>query len=345
LLAAMAQDPVLAGIKLIAEPWDVGPDGYQLGHFPAPWQEWNDRFRDTCRAFWLGFSCTRGDMARRLTGSSDRFQPSNRGPLSSVNLVTAHDGMTLADLTAYREKHNAANGEGNRDGHNHNLSANAGVEGPSCDAAVLRLRGEWRRALLATLFCAQGTPQLLAGDALGHSQHGNNNAYCQDNETSWLNWDIADAALTEFVGQLIHLRQSHAALRHARWYSGVGARDPGAPADIHWRRPDGRALSAADWDDTQSRSFACLVEVHDSAQAGQPPAERWLLAFHPESDALVFALPPGTWRWVLNSTTAMVRSQDEWSLAPRCEASAQVPARCVAGWVQAPVGDETGGKP
>jgi glycogen operon protein len=345
LLAAMAQDPVLAGIKLIAEPWDVGPEGYQLGHFPAPWQEWNDRFRDTSRAFWLGFSGTRGDMARRLTGSNDRFQPSGRGPLASVNLITAHDGMTLADLTAYRDKHNTANGEGNRDGHNHNLSANAGEEGPSSDATVLALRGEWRRALLATLFCAQGTPQLLAGDELGHSQHGNNNAYCQDNETSWLNWTNVDAELTAFVAQLIHLRHAHAALHHARWFAGAGALDAGAPADIHWRRPDGLALSAADWDDTQSRSFACLVEVHEGAHAGQAPVERWLLAFHPANEAVTFALPPGEWHWALNSAAAVALPQDCREITPRCRGTALVPPRCVAGWVQTLPTNDTGNKP
>ena len=344
LLASMAQDPVLANVKLIAEPWDVGPEGYQLGHFPPPWQEWNDRFRDTSRAFWLGFPGTPGDMARRLTGSSDHFQANGRSPLTSVNLITAHDGMTLADLTAYRDKHNAANGEGNRDGHDHNLSANAGVEGPSDDAAVLKLRGEWRRALLATLFCAQGTPQLLAGDELGHSQHGNNNAYCQDNETSWLNWDNADTELTAFVAQLIHLRQAHAAFRHARWFSGVASRDASTPTDIHWRRPDGLALSAADWEDPQSRSFACLVEVNDTGQAGEAPSERWLLAFHPANEAATFALPPGEWHWVLNSAAAVALPQDQWASAPRCRGNARVPPRCVAGWVQAVAAHGTGNK-
>jgi glycogen operon protein len=345
LLAAMAQDPVLAGIKLIAEPWDVGPQGYQLGHFLPPWQEWNDRFRDTSRAFWLGFPVTRGDMARRLTGSSDRFQSNGRDPLASVNLITAHDGMTLADLTAYRDKHNAANGEGNRDGHNHNLSANAAVEGPSSDATVLAMRGEWRRALLATLFCAQGTPQLLAGDELGHSQHGNNNAYCQDNETSWLNWENADTELTAFVAQLIHLRQAHAALRHARWFAGAGPRDADTPADIHWRRPDGLALSAADWNDPLSRSFACLVEVNNPAQAGEAPLERWLLAFHPANESLPFSLPPGDWHWALNSATAVALPQDQWASAPRCRGTARVPPRCVAGWVQTVAAHNTGVEP
>ena len=303
LLTAIAQDPVLAGIKLIAEPWDVGPNGYKLGQFPASWQEWNDRFRDTSRAFWLGFDCTRGDFARRLTGSSDVFDHGGRSPLSSVNMITAHDGMLLADLTAYRHKHNLSNGEGNHDGHNHNLSANAGVEGPTQDETVLTVRGQWRRALLTTLFCAQGIPQLLAGDELGHSQRGNNNAYCQDNQTTWLNWAGADDDLTAFVAGLIQLRQAHAALRHAHWFTS---------ADIAWRSPQGTPLTAADWDDPCARSFACLIDVADD---GDVPSERWLLMFQAEHESLTFALPPGPWLQVLDSAAALVLPKAQWGVA------------------------------
>lgn len=323
LLAAIGQDPVLAGVKLIAEPWDIGPDGYKLGQFPAGWHEWNDRFRDTSRAFWLGFDCTRGDFGRRLAGSSDLFDHGGRSPLASINLITAHDGMTLADLTSYRHKHNWPNGENNRDGHHHNLSANAGVEGPSPDPAVQAVRGQWRRALLTTLFCSQGTPQLLAGDEFGHSQGGNNNAYCQDNETAWLDWAGADAALTDFVAGLIHLRQAHPALRHPRWFTGE--------ADIAWRNPDGSVLTATDWDDPQSRSFACLIEVADE---GQVPAERWLLLFHAASDALSFALPPGRWRHVLDSAAALVLPQAQWGAAELCADHLTLSPRSIFGLVQ-----------
>ena len=304
LLSAIGQDPVLSGVKRLSEPWDVGPQGYQLGNFPPGWCEWNDRFRDTCRAYWLGFECTRGEFAKRLTGSSDFFAHEGRSPLASINLITAHDGMTLADLSSYRQKHNLANGENNVDGHNNNLSANAGVEGPSHDAGVLALRGQWRRALLTTLFCAQGVPQLLAGDELGHSQQGNNNAYCQDNETSWLDWAGADQTLTLYVSGLIQLRREHPALRHARWFTGTGS------PDIAWRNADGATLTTADWDDPQARSFACLIEV---GERDQRATERWLLMFHPGPDALGFALPPGDWLRVLDSAEACLVQTSQWS--------------------------------
>lgn len=307
LLTAIGQDPVLAGIKLISEPWDIGPSGYQLGQFPAAWHEWNDRFRDTARAFWLGYESSRGEFARRLTGSSDRFHHDGRCPLSSINLITTHDGMTLTDLTSYGHKHNAANGEDNRDGSQHDLSANGGIEGPTQESSMLMLRGQWRRALLATLFCAQGVPQLLAGDEIGHSQEGNNNAYCQDNEISWLNWLAADQDLTDFVAQLIRLRQAHAALRHARWFTG--------DTDIAWRSPDGSNLSVTEWDAPELRSFACLIEVADGDLS---PTERWLMAFHASDQPQSFALPAGPWLLVLDSAAAMVRSQTQWASLSSC---------------------------
>lgn len=336
LLTAMAQDPVLAGVKLIAEPWDLGPDGYRLGHFPPGWQEWNDRFRDTTRAFWLGHHATRGELARRLTGSSDCFDQGGRSPLASLNLITAHDGMTLADLTAYRHKHNQANGEDNRDGHHHNLSANAGVEGPTLDAGVLAVRGQWQRALLATLFCAQGLPQLLAGDELGHTQRGNNNAYCQDNDTTWLNWPSADAALTDFVAGLIHLRQAHAALRHPHWFTGrADGRSPGTGPDISWRLPNGQALTPADWDDPHARTLVCLIELPDPDLPLVQPL-RWLLVFHAAAESEPCVLPSGRWRLVLDSQAAQVVQQPAWGSAPSFENAMTVPARTVLGLVQWP---------
>jgi glycogen debranching enzyme GlgX len=366
LLAAMAQDPVLARVRLIAEPWDLGPNGYQLGHFPLGWLEWNDRFRDSCRAWWLGHETTRGELARRLSGSSDVFHHSGRGPQASVNLITAHDGMTLADLTAYAHKHNQANGEDNRDGHPHNFSANAGVEGPSSDAAVLALRGQWRRALLATLFCAQGTPQLLAGDEIGHSQQGNNNAYCQDNPLTWLNWAQADTAQRDFVAGLIHLRHQHAALHHAHWFTGrrhhhhhkphqihqthqthqgqqASAEAEAGVVDITWRTPDGAALSATDWEDRHNRSLVCLLEVcepgrvRDASGAvvlGLSPTERWLLIFHASAHALVFVLPPGVWLAVLDSAAALVLQQTHWHQARQHSGQLLVAPRSVLGLVQ-----------
>ena len=328
LLTAIAQDPILARVKLVSEPWDMGPDGYQLGKFPPGWHEWNDRFRDGCRAFWLGFGGPRGELARRLTGSNDYFDHDGRSPLSSINLITAHDGMTLADLTAYRHKHNQRNGEDNRDGHDQNLSANGGVEGPSNEATVLAVRGQWRRALLVTLFCAQGVPQLLAGDELGHSQGGNNNAYCQDNETTWLDWAGADQALCDFVAGLVHMRKAHAAWRHAHWFS-----DPGA--EMAWCNSQGQPLSATEWDDTQCRSLGCLIEV---ARVGLLPShaatERWLLVFHAHDTPLLWTLPGGGWRLVLDSSAALVLPQAQWHLAPLCFERVTVAPRSVLGLVQ-----------
>lgn len=324
LLTAIGQDPVLAAVKCIAEPWDLGPEGYQLGQFPAGWQEWNDRFRDTCRAFWLGHDCTRGEFAQALTGSSKYFHHGARSPLSSINLITAHDGMTMADLTSYRHKHNLANGEGGRDGHGNNLSANAGVEGPSQDETVQEVRGQWQRALLSTLFLAQGTPQLLAGDEMGQTQGGNNNAYCQDNEISWLNWTTQDVKLTSFVADLIHLRHGHAALRHVRWFTG-------RQSDIVWRKPDGGLMAGPDWDDRRARSFACLIEV---AEADAAPSQRWLLMFNPSDHAMQFALPPGDWMHVIDSSTALALPLERWGSAQSCRAGISMTPRSIFGLVQ-----------
>lgn len=323
LLTAIAQDPVLAGTKWIAEPWDLGPNGYQLGRFPAGWAEWNDRFRDATRSYWLGFHGSRGEFAQRLTGSSDVFKASGRSPLSGINLVASHDGMTLADLTSYQHKHNDANQEGNRDGHNHNLSANGGVEGPTALEPVLAQRSRWRRALLATLMCAQGVPQLLAGDEFGRSQHGNNNAYCQDNPISWLDWADADAALIDFVAALIHLRASHAALRHAQWLTGG--------IDIAWQNPDGSLMTDRDWGDPRQHSVVCLIQAIDEGPASPV---RWLLVFNPSSRTLNCILPPGAWLAVIDSAEAQVRQAGEWALLAPSVGAVQVPAQAVAVWVQ-----------
>ncbi len=323
LLCAIGQDPVLAAVKLIAEPWDIGPHGYQLGNFPSAWSEWNDRYRDTIRAYWLGFACTRGDFARRLTGSSDLFQRPNRSPLASINLVTAHDGMTLADLTRYQHKHNEANGEDNRDGHNHNLSANAGVEGPTQNPAILEQRGKWQRALLTTLFVSQGVPQLLAGDEFGNSQQGNNNAYCQDNTIGTLDWPDADGPLMDYAARLVQLRQQHAALRHHNWFTGHG--------DIAWYSPQGQPLTADAWNDPHERSFACQINQDDSAQ--EQPA-RWLLVFHPAHAATTFALPPGRWLQILDSANALALPPADWAQATPFEHTVPVAACTVLALVQ-----------
>ncbi|TNF62689.1 MAG: glycogen debranching enzyme GlgX [Burkholderiales bacterium] len=307
LFAAIAQDPVLAHVKLIAEPWDVGPHGYRTGQFGLRWHEWNDRFRDTVRAWWLGHSCTRGQFARRLAGSSDLFQSTGRLPSASINMVTAHDGFTLADLTSYEHKHNQANGENGRDGHNQNYSANGGHEGPTDDPAILQQRDRWRRALLASLLCSQGTPQLLAGDEIGHSQQGNNNAYCQDNTITWLDWPEGEDALTGFISGLARLRRAYPALRHPAWFTGhpvAGSTHP----DIDWRNAGGTHPHGIEWDIPDGRLLACVITVGDH---GEPPGERVMLVFHGDRQTSVVTLPDGVWQLVMASDTGWIASDGE----------------------------------
>jgi glycogen operon protein len=240
------QDPVLQRVKLIAEPWDLGEGGYQVGNFPPQWSEWNGKYRDTVRDFWRGQDQTLAELAYRFTGSSDLYSTSGRRPHASINFVTCHDGFTLRDLVSYNEKHNQANGEENRDGDSHNRSWNHGVEGETEDAAVVELRQRQRRNFLATLFLSQGVPMLLAGDELGRTQGGNNNAYCQDNEVSWIDWLGADATLREFTRQLIALRRAHPVFRRRRWFQGRSIRGSDL-TDIGWFRPDGTRMIEDDW--------------------------------------------------------------------------------------------------
>ncbi|MEO7152097.1 MAG: glycogen debranching protein GlgX [Burkholderiaceae bacterium] len=294
---ALAQDPVLAGVKLIAEPWDVGPGGYRLGQFPDRWAEWNDRFRDSMRGYWLGQAAVdridRGEFARRLCASSDIFHTAQRLPAESVNFIVAHDGYTLHDLVSFEQRHNEANLEGNRDGHGHNRSWNCGVEGPSDDPAVHALRQRLQRALLATLLVAQGTPMLVAGDELGHSQGGNNNPYCQDNPTTWIDWAGADADLLAYTRRLIALRREVRGFRNA-WYRGVAGDD--GLHDVSWCGPDGGELDATDWHATEGRVLGCLI--------GHPAgsATPLLLLFNPEPVDRPFRLPDGTWHALLDSS-------------------------------------------
>src|SRR5205807_1357297 len=237
------QDPVIREAKLIAEPWDVGEGGYQVGNFPPLWSEWNGKFRDTVRDFWRGESATLGDLGYRLTGSADLYETSGRRPYNSVNFVTVHDGFTLEDLVSYNEKHNEANGDDNEDGESHNRSWNCGVEGTTDDAEVLELRARQKRNLLATLFLSQGVPLLLGGDEMGRTQGGNNNAYCQDNQTSWFDWSLAEKNqhLVSLVAWLTELRREHPVFRHRRWFRGAAVDDPSA--DIAWFAPSGAAMT------------------------------------------------------------------------------------------------------
>ncbi len=283
---AIAQDPLLAGRKLIAEPWDVGPGGYRLGEFPRGWAEWNDRFRDGMRRFWLGGDTHRGDFARRLCASADVFHRRGRAPSASVNYVAAHDGFTLLDLLSYAHRQNQANGEHNRDGNAFEHGWNCGVDGPTGDARVLALRARLQRALLASLLLAQGTPMLAAGAELGQTQRGNNNAYCQDNETSWIDWDRADATLIDFTARLVALRRELEPL-HEGWYR--GELNGNGVHDIAWRRADGAALDTADWHDTRARTLAIVLDGC------------WLLLVNAEADDHAFALPPGAWELRIDS--------------------------------------------
>ncbi|MBH9575324.1 glycogen debranching protein GlgX [Inhella proteolytica] len=289
---ALRQDPVLGAVHLIAEPWDAGPNGYQVGHFPGRFLEWNDKYRDAARGYWLNTGVSRGEFARRFAASSDVFHHGGRRPTASVNFVSCHDGFTLRDLLSYSRKHNHANGEDNRDGRDNELCANLGVEGPTDDAAVTETRRRLQRALLATLAFSQGTPMLNAGDELGNTQGGNNNAYCQDNPTTWLDWPGADAELIDFVGRCFALRAELPLLRHTRWFSGPGA----GQAHVHWLRADGGEMQASDWQVGGEGAFACALH------AGPMPCERLLLCFNPEGESRRFVLPAGGWELLLDSS-------------------------------------------
>jgi glycogen operon protein len=332
-LAAIAQDPVLSRTLLIAEPWDIGPGGYRLGEFPPGWLEWNDRYRDTQRGFWLRQAhddkAGLGDFAHRVTASSAQFAHGSRAPTASVNFIAAHDGFTLRDLVSYNERHNLANGEDNRDGHGHNLSDNCGAEGPSDDPAVRARRTRLQRALLATLMLSQGTPMLLAGDELGHSQQGNNNAYCQDNETTWLDWagasvlntntnnDInADGArLSAFVARLAALRRAAPALRSTRWWP---AEPPqGTPPGIRWLRPDGEPMTPQDW--RTGTALAILFPDAATTTAMGTPASDWLVLVNAGPDTVSFKLPAGAWRLCLASDPGLDPGAAEQALGPVLE--------------------------
>ena len=261
-LDSCRQDPVLSSVKLIAEPWDIGPGGYQVGQFPPGWAEWNDRFRDTVREFWKGDEGIAADLAKRLAGSGDLFDKRGRKPFASVNFVTAHDGFTLNDLVSYNEKHNMANGEEGRDGHSHNISWNHGVEGPTDDPEIIALREQQKRNMLATLLFSQGTPMVLAGDEMGRTQDGNNNAYCQDNEIAWLDWEGRtenDRALIAFTRKLIVLRRTYPMLRRNRFLS--GANNPELDVkDVTWLAPDNSEMTPENWDDPNTRCFGMLLD-------------------------------------------------------------------------------------
>ena len=291
------QDPTVSQVKLIAEPWDLGPGGYQVGNFPPQWSEWNGKYRDTVRDFWRGEPATLGEFASRITGSADLYEQSTRRPGASINFVTAHDGFTLRDLVSFNEKHNEANLEGNKDGENHNRSWNCGVEGRTDDPEVNAVRARQQRNFLATLLLSQGVPMIGHGDELGRTQDGNNNGFCQDNELTWVDWDDADRPLQEFTRRVTALRAAHPVFRRRRFFDGLPVRRPGAEGlpDIDWLRPDGSPMTDADWGAGFGRAIAVFLNGNGIAEVdtrGERVADdSFLLCFNAHHEPLEFTLP------------------------------------------------------
>ena len=298
-LAAIAQDPVLARVKLIAEPWDLGPDGYRLGAFPPGWSEWNDRFRDDVRAFWLTGDVGVSALAQRIAGSSELFRHHGRAPQASINFITAHDGFTLHDLVSYRDKHNELNGEQNRDGHGHNLSSNCGVEGETHDPRIRQTRAALQRAILAILYLAQGVPMLQGGDELGRTQSGNNNAYCQDNPLTWFDWQNADHELISYVSGLATLRRRFPQLRRINWLTGAAGKS--GLRDVTWWHPDGREMMEHDWHAGHQGAIGIYLAATSERDGMQ--GHHLLVLVNRSFDSIGFALPAGAWQQLIDSAS------------------------------------------
>jgi len=323
------QDPVVSQVKLIAEPWDVGEGGYQVGNFPPLWTEWNGKYRDTVRDYWRGQPATLPEFASRLTGSSDLYESSGRRPVASINFVTCHDGFTLADLVSYNNKHNEANGEDNRDGTNDNRSWNCGVEGPSDDPEITELRARQQRNFLTTLFLSQGTPMMMAGDEINRTQGGNNNAYCQDNEISWVDWSSAagERDLLIFTQKLARLRRRHPVFRRRRFFkgafSGSGTSDLGA--DISWLTPAGDEMTEEDWQASYAKSVAVFLNgaaISEPGPRGDPVTDdRFLLLFNAGPEPITFTLPEsklsGDWEVVIDTISPRGDPVDTIGFLPR----------------------------
>jgi isoamylase len=324
------QDPTLSHVKLIAEPWDIGEGGYQVGNFPVRWCEWNGKYRDTVRDYWRGEGGTLGEFASRFTGSSDLYEDDGRRPFASVNFIAAHDGFTLRDLVSYNEKHNEANGEGNNDGESHNRSWNCGAEGPTSDPNVNALRTKQQRNFLTTLLLSQGIPMLLGGDEIGRTQQGNNNAYCQDNEVSWFDWEHVDSGLLDFTRRLIHIQAQSPVFRRRRWFKGRPLRGAGV-SDIAWFRPDGAEMSEDDWSQGNAKSFAVFLNgdaLRDIDDDGRPVrGDSFILLFNAHHEPLAFTMPGESfgakWKVVVDTAAAddtrhhSVKSGDTLDVAER----------------------------
>jgi glycogen operon protein len=313
------QDPVVSQVKLIAEPWDVGPGGYQVGNFPPQWTEWNGKYRDTVRDFWRGEPSTLGEFANRFTGSADLYEHSGRRPVASINFVTAHDGFTLRDLVSYNEKHNEANGEDNNDGESHNRSWNSGAEGPTDDPKVLGLRARQQRNFIATLLLSQGVPMLLHGDELGRTQLGNNNTYAQDSELTWIHWDSEDQPLIEFTAAVARLRKEHPTFRRSRFFDGRPVkRGKGEPLpDIVWLDSDASEMQPEDWDSSLSRSVGVFLNgqgIRARDARGNPLSDvHFLLYFNAHDEEQEFTLPSAeysdSWDVVIDTAGEAADSQ------------------------------------
>lgn len=301
------QDPTISQVKLIAEPWDIGDGGYQVGKFPPGWGEWNGKYRDTMRDYWNGADSMLAEFGNRLTGSSDLYKDYRR-PTASINFITAHDGFTLSDLVSYNEKHNDANGEDNNDGESHNRSWNCGAEGPTEDKSINELRERQKRNFLATLFLSQGVPMLLAGDELSRTQQGNNNSYCQDNEISWINWEGKDNDLLEFTRRLIHFRNGHAAFSRKNWFRGQPVKTNGTP-DIAWFLPDGSSMTAEHWNQDFAKSVAVFLNGQGidsvNSEGKKVVDDNFYLIFNAHHEPVSYKLPPSEygkdWKLILDT--------------------------------------------
>jgi isoamylase len=309
------QDPVLSQVKLIAEPWDVGPGGYQVGNFPPRWTEWNGRYRDTVRDYWRGEPSSLGEFAARMSGSSDLYERDGRAPYASINFVTAHDGFTLRDLVSYNQKHNAANGENNNDGESHNRSWNCGAEGETNDPDVLALRSRQQRNILTTLLLSQGVPMLLHGDEIGRTQGGNNNGYCQDNEISWVDWDDVDDDLLVFTQSLLELRAKHHVFRRRRFFTGEADED-GVP-DIAWLDENGMSMNGDQWKSHTTRPLGVLLNgnaiTEPSSRGEQLTDDSFLLFLNPGHEDAHMTLPnhgADPWHAVIDTAMDVVRDDE-----------------------------------
>lgn len=311
------QDPIISKVKLIAEPWDVGQGGYQVGNFPLGWSEWNGKYRDCMRDFWRGENSMLAEFAERFTGSSDLYFDDLKKPYASINFITSHDGFTLADLVAYNKKHNENNGENNRDGDNFNRSWNCGVEGPTENQHIINLRKKQQRNFLTTLFLSQGVPMLLAGDELGRTQNGNNNAYCQDNEISWINWEKGDKELLEFTKKLIRLRLEHPVFCRKGWFQGQKIHGSGTE-DIGWFKPDGTEMTDEDWSDGLAKSLAVYLNGkgirYPGAKGEKIKDDNFYILFNASDKDLNYKLPPkkygAQWTEIVNTQTAEMSAKN-----------------------------------